>query len=115
MKSSEDVVDLTHDGQTTQHDQGRFEELARIDEKIGALKIRRDLLQTELGIEQSKISTSSKADFLDEGFDAFAGAPTRDAIKNLDVDDEDFDERFAVFAANDEQGDHKARRWFDSA
>lgn len=114
MKSTEDVVDLTHDEQQLQHDQGRLQELARIDEKIGALKLRRDALTTELGIESDKMTDSSHADFLDEDFDVFAGSPTKAAIKNLDVADEEFEERFAVFAANDQKGDHKARRWFDS-
>lgn len=116
MKSIEDVVDLTAKEQAdSQQYQLRLDELAQIDEEIGALETRRDALTSELGLKKSISTASAQKAFLDEDFDAFAGSPTKGKIQSLDVEDEEFEERFATFAANDEKGDHKARRWFDSA
>ena len=118
-----DVIDLSDGGAlTTNEIDERHEELARIGRKIEALKMREHVLECELGLERAtKLDVDLDLDdldtqlFLDDRVDAFEATPApsrQDASADFEIDDTDFDLRFAAFASSDDEGDHAARRWF---
>lgn len=129
MKTStaaEEIIDLSDGRDLSEADLNeRHAELDRVVRKIDALKSRQETLLDELGlVEQSEPIHLDETDadsilFLDETLDAFAASPppTRPAQSDADFDinDVEFDERFAAFASTDSEGDHKARRWFHKA
>jgi len=109
----EDVINLTGHNPLSDAADEMHEELVRIARKIDALQERRRHLLTELGLDVTVDSQSTEnlsEAFLDENASPFE----RFADDSFDIDDKEFDELFAVFAASDGQGDHRARKWFDS-
>lgn len=114
------IIDLS-DGRDLTSDEidDRHDELERIGLKIEALEMRKHVIECELGLERAtKLDVDLKELdsrlFLDETTDAFESAPAANGVDDsadFQIDDSEFDERFAVFASSDDEGDHAARRW----
>lgn len=131
------VIDLSDSANLSKEEiDERHAELDRVERKLEALQMRQEVLLTELRIDQGPIKvetveepapeaspvqaqTDESVLFLDETLDAFAASPpaqrTGASSPGFDIDDVEFDERFAAFTSSDEKGDHKARRWLDRA
>lgn len=95
-------------------------EIRQIERKLEGLNARHGQLTSDLEDGTTLAATSEAAaldseKFLDETTDAFETASSPNPALDFDVADAEFDERFATFAANDDQGDDRARRWFGSA
>ncbi len=130
------VIDLSDRALTSDEIDARHDELERVERKIEALEMRKHILICELGLEMASpvlvadIDEIDEVDhvtmgdvardvdsrlFLDSNADVFGQvhetAPVRDEGPDFELNDVDFDERFAAFASSD--GDHQARRWLD--
>ncbi len=109
-------VDEPHKLSTKEIDD-RHAELDRIEKKIDALQMRQHVLMAELRLQEPVVDDAVL--FLDATLDAFAASPPAkrpdELSMDFDIDDLEFNERFAAFASSDEKGDHRARRWLDNA
>lgn len=129
-KATATVIDLSDGTELTSDEiDERHEELVRIGRKIDALQMRKHVLECELGLERATkfdvdindvVDVPTDIDqlesrlFLDATVDVFetVAAPNRQGLAvDFEINDSDFDERFAVFASSDDEGDHAARRW----
>ncbi len=117
--TSQDIIDLSDVvGLSTDEIDERHEEISRIDRKLDALRMRKHMLECELGLERA---TELEVDiegiearlFLDDSIDVFetTSSVRKDDAADFDINDSEFDERFAAFASSDAEGDHAARRW----
>lgn len=120
--STAEIVDLSDSETPTSAEiDERHERLADLEKEIDSLREDESALRAELGLDQasSSVSIDSSAIFLDETVDVFESAPRAthyEALAQvLEKEDHEFDERFAVFVSTDTEGDHKARRWLDTA
>lgn len=137
--TADETIDLSdHSGLSQEEIDERHAELDRVEKKLEALQLRQEVLLDELDLRRETLEqeldlrhegedVASEDDdeldesvlFLDETLDAFATSPpakrTDSFSSDFDIDDLEFDERFAAFASSDDKGDHKARRWFDKA
>ncbi len=114
------IIDLSDPKKLTESEiEQRKDELYRIEHKLEALHLRQNELICELG-EHAPPKSQTRKDvvdsqmFFDQDVDIFDDAPRRERdnpLDELDIEDNEFNSRFATFVSADEEGDHKARRW----
>jgi len=120
-----EIIDLS-ERQTLSQDEvdDRNQELDRIAIRVEMLQARQHILTSELELGQHIPARTETVEldsvlFLDETVDAFDPDLEPEISKrrslDFDVPDDEFDRRFAAFAAADVEGDHRARKWLGSA